>query len=300
MRKLIQATLLTSLSLMSACVGSSDKKNEQLSRVVWSEDGQAQALVMLRFEESGSALPAGASTESNFSYQIFVQNADGTNRQAVGIETAGQNGQELYYMKEAGYLIASYLEASESHPVTRYYKLNLDGSSTRLTDKPDMLVIPSPDGQYIARVTQFPSTCTNPGGNCPLDVEILDAQTLTDAHNKRQLSFASTGEMPQLTWTPGNQFIASLGESSFATQADSAEALAVAQPGCFYPPTSSSSIGYDHMVLMPGPNNQIMSRPASANESPFGCQGSGPIAAESAPEESAPPSGGDVQTATLH
>lgn len=267
MRKVFAAVLLASLSL-SAC-NEKSVKSEQLARVVWSDDNSEQALVVLRYDQQEGMNPAAVgAVESNFTHQIYVQNADGSNRRPVGIEFQGQSGHEVYYMKSAGYIVASLMEAADNNPVARYYQLRLDGTINRLTEKPHMQVIPSPDGAYLARITQYPDTCANPAGNCPLDIEILDAQTLSKLGQKYPFSFSS---QPEVTWMPDGKLVATDGQLSEAIEPGSDSVEEISPPACTYPPTSSSAVSHDGSFIF-AQAGQIQLRPAGLNEKAFGCQ----------------------------
>lgn len=269
-RLLLATAILASLGL-TAC-NDDAVKTEQLDRVVWSDDNTEEALIVLKFEEKHSMNPLdGTTLKSNFSHQVYVQNRDGSNRHPIGNEFLGQNGFDFYYMKSAGYLIASYIATgSDDNPVTRYYQLKLDGSVNQLTSKPDMRVIPSPNGAYLALITFYPAACGNPAGNCPMDVEFLDANSLASVGKKQQLSFEH-GKTPELTWNLGGQFLLTTDEQTFAVRPDAEEPSPANTPACTYPPTSSSSIATSGDFVYPA-QNQVQTRPTTQSEQPFGCQ----------------------------
>lgn len=264
---------LTALTALSSC-NEKSVKTEQLSRVVWSDDNSEQALVVMRYEEATPAMnPISAGgLESNFSHQIYIQNADGSKRHAVGIEFQGQSGFDLYYMKEAGYIVATMMENDESNqPVTRYFQLWMDGTVSRLTDKPDMKIIPSPDGQILAQVTQYPATCQNPAGNCPVDVSFIDATSHDSLGKKIQANF-SGGQLPAMTWNTQGEFILAGATQAQALTPGSSEIRSVPIPACTYPPTSSSQVAANGAYIYSSAGS-ILSRPAAQNEASFGCQG---------------------------
>lgn len=278
MKKVLNSVVLAGFALLalSACDDQSTAKTEQLSRVVWSDDNSAQALVVMRYDESTPAMnPISAGgLQSNFTHQIYVQNADGSNRHAVGIEFQGQSGYDLYFMKESGYIVGTMVEASDNNQaVTRYYLLRMDGTVNRLTEKPDMKVIPSPNGGTLARITQYPATCGNPAGNCPVDVEFLDAQSLDPLGQKTQLSFSSgSGQLPALTWNQEGQFIVSDGAEAKAIAPATGEVSETTVPACTFPATTSSQVSASGQYVYSSAG-QVMSRQAAANEPAFGCQG---------------------------
>lgn len=246
-------------------------KVEQVDRAVWSDDNNQVAMIVQRFDQSSSSNPLSSTLRENLSHQIFIQDRNGGPRQAVGNEIQGQNARELYFMKRAGYLIASYLEsdaAGGSQVV--YYKMTLDGNVSRLTQQPHMRVLPSADGQYLALITQFPEQCTGSGAACPLDVLFRRAEDLSDVGTTHRLSFAN-GVLPELTWNLGGQLIASNGSESFALRPGQAEAVTVEHPKCVYPATSSSSIASSGDFVYPE-QNQVAFRSTTAGEQPFGCQ----------------------------
>jgi len=271
MRRLLFTALVTSL-LLSAC-NEKEVKTEQLSRVVWSDDNTEQALVMLRHSEQNTMNPAAVGAlPSSFTHQIYIQNSDGSNRRPVGIEFQGQSGHDLYYMKAAGYLIATLMQASANGtPEAHYFQVKLDGRVNRLTEHPFSKVIPSPDGQYLARVREFPATCSNPAETCPVHVDILSAETLQKVGSAYQFSFSSG--QPETTWTPDGRFVVTNGSEAEALTPGSASVESTSTPACTYPPTSSNPISFDGSYVF-AQAGQIQIRPAAHNEKAFGCQNS--------------------------
>lgn len=266
MRKICLTVLIA--GLIGAC-NEEVSKSEQLARVVWSDDNTEQALIILRYEQQPGMNPAAVgAVESNFSHQIYIQNADGSNRRPIGIEFQGQSGHELYYMKAAGYLVASRMEVSDNAAVARYYQLRLDGTVNRLSEKAHTQVIPSPDGNFLARITQHPELCASTVGNCPLDVEILNANTLHQMGSTYPLSFRT---QPEVTWMPDGKLVATDGQRSEAIVPGSNSVEEVSVPNCTYPPTSSNAVSHDGSFIF-AQAGQIQLRPAGLNEKAFGCQ----------------------------
>jgi len=271
MKRLLLLALFGSLTI-AACENNA-VKTEQLNRVIWSDDNTEQALIVLKFEEKKSMNPLSSNNlKSNFSHQIFVQDRNGGNRRAIGNEFLGQNAFDFYYMKSSGYMIASFIEASEeNNPVVRYYHLNVsNGGVTRLTSKPDMRVIPSPDGAYLALTTFYPSTCNNPAGNCPVDLEFMSSETLETVGKKHQLNF-NNGKSPEMTWNLGQKFILTTDEEAFSIMPGDESPIETEIPACTFPQTTSSSVAASGDFVYAN-NMQILTRPTTHSEQAFGCQ----------------------------
>lgn len=257
------------LSLLSACF-EKESRVEQLAQAVWSDNGQSQAVVIQRFDQtSTSPLDGSTAIKQNLTHQIYVQQANGTGRQAVANEFQGENARELYYMQDAGYIIGSWVDAADpQNPVIRYYKLGLDGKVKRLTDKPDMKILPSPDGRVLAELTLYPATCSNPGGNCPVEVHFLDAQTLEPLTKKISLRFDGPAQ-PAWSWLPNGTFVVQA-QKAFLLTPGSETSSETALLTCLNPATSSSAHQTQGVLFIEA--NQVKQRPLAANEPVFGCQ----------------------------
>lgn len=274
--KILAFSAYLSTSLLLTSCGKEETRTKQLDQVVWSDDGTEQAYVVMRFTEKRSLNPLNGTTEKkNFTHQVFIGKSDGTNHRAVGNEFTGQNGASLYYMKNAGYIVASTLEANgDGAGFERFYKLDMNGTTYRLTQEPNEVAVPSPDGKYISRVRFHPEQCntlpdTPHGSNCTVDLQFLDAQTLQIVDDKTShLNFGTDSAVPDVTWTNAGEFIVSTGNKAFSIT-PSTTAKDASKPECFNPKTSSSNINAaGQFVFVSG--NQILSQPAT--EPGFGCQ----------------------------
>lgn len=276
MKKLNIALMTLLLTTTTAC--RPGKKTEQLDRVVWSNDGVEQAFVMTQFEEGRSGNPLdGTTMKRNFSHQIFVQDPDGLNRRAVSNQVVGQNGGDLFYMRSAGYIVASFLQQNGENqaPYPRYYQLLMDGTTRTLTTAPHTRAVPSPDGKWIARVELNPEGCRpdatdNESESCRVQVEFLDAQTLMRHGQKHQVLFQNPSKVPDFTWTPEQEWVVTNRVQAFAASPDQ-EPEAADVPACLFPKTSSDHINADGSLIFPN-GNTIDSRPATADDPQWGCQ----------------------------
>ena len=267
---LLAGTLLLGLA---AC--NENGRKSQLSQVVWANDGVEVATIVQRWDETGSN-PDGTPIKANLTHQLYLQKLDGGNKRILSNELPGADARDFYYIHSAGYAVASYFEPqADGSTVKRYYQLRLNGGQAySLTSKPDMAVIPSPDGSSIARVTLFPSACTPNGSSsnsdaCHVDVEFVNPNDLKVVGSKEKITFSSREKLPELTWTPEGKLVATSGSEAFAVKAGETP-QSVPVPGCTQPQTSSSQVDKNGVyVFIDG--NSVKSR-LEATMPRFGCQ----------------------------
>jgi len=273
------AILVTAGALLFACFNSW-KPAEITSPVAWSDDDEAFALVILRYEHRASYHPLdGTGKKRNVRHQVYVEAANGSGRVAVGPEIPGQNGAELYFMRSMGYLV---LSAEDEHH--RWYtRIALDGTRSEIArlDKASCEaryfdVVPSPDGAHLARLQTAPgcppsgtgptSPTGSSGSTQQVLVTFLDAITLQEVASH---TLTLNNWNLDWTWTPDGDFIVH-DQSSGWSLAPGRAPVGSAVPGCSWPKTTSSDwsaggtfiYGEDGAVLVGGTN------PDGA----FGCQ----------------------------
>lgn len=164
----------------------------QISQTAEANDGSKVAIVMQNHEENQTAQKNPGhilAASRHFEHQIFVQNHDGSHRQAITAKRPYQD--ELgtfYFAKTAGYLVLGARVWHNKDYVTRYDKINLaTGQATLIsyqTSQPQYLlcqtksspafivegVIPSPTGNWLAHF--YSPSCYQ------AKVEFLDANSL--------------------------------------------------------------------------------------------------------------------------
>lgn len=277
LKSIARRSVLISLSFtaiaLAACDDKAEKK-EQISQLAWSEDGTEIAYVMSRFEEEGAA-PSVTHFKHDFSHQVYVQNADGSNVRKIGNEQGLENLEDFYYHKAAGYMVVSYLNKPLGEPAfKRYYQLKLDGKSYTITTKPNMSTVPSPNGQVIATVTQFPEGCkgvsSSGADSCHAMVDFLNASDLKKMGNQIKVTFASRDRLPDFTWTSSGDFVVSNGFEAFSL-APGADVKTRNVPACMSPKTNSSSVNQSGQVAYAeGSTAKVRLDPSQPQ---FGCQG---------------------------
>jgi hypothetical protein len=225
---------------------------EYISAVAWSDDDARVVYAVLRYEERDSANPLHGSTiKRNFRHQLYLQKPDGSGKSALGNEIAGQNAMELYFMRDAGYVLAGAVDDS-----ARWFnRIGLDGRVREVARKSSAScearyfdVVPSPDGEVLALVQAAPG-CSGTGWDGPpsphggasaademIFVQLLDAQTLAVLKSHAVTLQAWSIEW---TWRLEGDFVVTDGRSAWSLDTDR-NALATSVPACTWPKTSSS------------------------------------------------------------
>ncbi|MCK5688456.1 hypothetical protein KAI87_04255 [Myxococcota bacterium] len=271
MKNFLLLTLLVSLSTACSWEGA-----EQIDQAVWSDDDTAQAYVKLLYYERKDPNPlSGTTQKKDFRHQIFIQDADGSNRRALTDGRTFQNGAMLYYMKRAGYVV---MEVIEGRDLFRYDIIRMDGQSTTLASWQNPSVpcagfelTPSPDGAMIATMERLTA-------GQAMDLSCAPATVEVKFYSADSLSLISTYSWPangmmESTWTLGGDFIVHDHEGGDWIVAPSTGPTPTTPPGCVYPKTTSGSVSAAGVVLSPGDSD---SDPVHSVTRPdvtvFGCQ----------------------------
>ncbi len=236
---------------------------------VWSNDGQMVAAFEQSYEEMKSWDPlAGTTKKRKFCHRLVVQNPDGSGRRYVGPVRAGQAIAPFYFKPAGRIYIGAYQEQTR-----HFYRVEADGTRRLIaTLAPGDELLPSPDGDVLARITLPVPYCDIQGPESPLPlvtykVQMLnaDGQAVGPQQSVTQRCF-SLG----LTWNSAQNFIVFDGESAQAFDAQGTDLGAVPQPGCAYPRTSSSEVDSQGRVL--GYNDKGQIAIISTDGQAFGCQ----------------------------
>lgn len=236
---------------------------------VWSSDGSMVAAFEQSYEEKKSWDPLSGTTEKRkFCHRLLVQKADGSERRYVGPVRAGQGIVPFYFKPAERIYIGAYKGQDRE-----FYRVEADGSRRLIATLPagDEL-LPSPDGNVLARITLPVPYCDIKGPEAPLPlvtykVQMLnaDGQAIGPQKDVTQRCF-SLG----FTWTPAQTFIVFDGESAQAFDAAGADLGAVPQPGCAAPRTSTSEVDGQGRVLGYDDKGQIAV--VNSDGQAFGCQ----------------------------
>jgi hypothetical protein len=194
----------------------------------------------------------------------MLQAPDGTNRRALTPLSAGQNGSDIYFMRQEGYLLRDVIDGTD----IRVESIDLSTGAVRevhLDEQhgdlcPVHEVVPSPDGRTLARVEG--SLGTNPNGTgsgvpgdaaaaCTggtLGIDFLDAHTLqVDGAFEVEV----TGWADRM-WTRAGDFHV-WDEAGHSWRIDPTDGPVTApMPTCFWPRTSSSPLSSDGVLIEPG------------------------------------------------
>ena len=250
---------------------------------VFSDDGGGIAAVYMEFE--GKDTITHLKTR-NYQTQVLRKDNTGSTTPMAITDLMPGRVADLFYMRSAGYLIlgrhGDEFETSDGH-MERYIAydrvslngevtslgegtfrsmLSCDGGTSKEAVSSPLRVIPSPDGQLLAR---FEATTT-----CESRVQtvtLLDAEDLSVVDGPFEIpeaegpasSFANGPGWTTLDmgWTESGAFGVSYwgsGETFASTKATLYKAGHAVQkgvtmsPGCFYPPTSSSGMRADGYV----------------------------------------------------
>ncbi|MEK7989434.1 MAG: hypothetical protein VSS52_000375 [Thiotrichaceae bacterium] len=273
MRKLISILFL--VSLVGGCATNKVldtwipiQKNNQ---VVWADDATKVAVIELQYDEKGIE-------RQNFKHQLYVQNIDGSERQAITEVREHQNG-NLYYMKQAGYFI---MESMMPTGARRFDRIDEKGHEILIIETPDNAhqpcadiqrtdsnplpqvyhtVIPSPDGDLLAHI--FSLDCGE------VSVEFLYSNNLNIITDPVVIPI---DEPVNATWHIDNYIILTNNQNTkaWAIRIDQEPEL-IAAPNCVAPVTSSSHITYDGRMVYFNETGEVKMRQVDATMA-FGCQ----------------------------
>jgi hypothetical protein len=252
-------------------------ETEMIDRAVWSDDDTGQAYVRLLFEEGPKVNPLSMThPRRNFRHQLFIQNVDGSERQAVTNVQEFQTGANFYYMRQAGYLIIDVFEAEDE---IRYDLVRLPaGDATTIATHSasgraceSFEVIPSYRGQIIAIVER--TADSDADRRCPTGeviVTFIDAASLSDIAKYRW----QVTDMVQTGWTDADELIVSAPDDGVWLVTPDTGPTPADPATCVYPRTTSGSMSADGVVIGGGlsPTDPITVFPPFPDGDPFDCR----------------------------
>jgi hypothetical protein len=236
---------------------------------VWSSDGSMVAAFEQSYEEKKSWDPLSGTTEKRkFCHRLVVQKPDGSERRYVGPVRAGQAIVPFYYKPSDRIYIGAYKDQTRE-----FYRVEADGSRRLIaTLAAGDELLPSPDGNVLARITLPIPYCDVKGPEDPLPLVTNKVQMLNAEGQAIGLQKDVTQRCFSLgfTWTPAQTFIVFDGESAQAFDAEGTDLGTVSQPGCAAPRTSTSEVDGQGRVLGYDDKGQV--GVVSSDGQAFGCQ----------------------------
>jgi hypothetical protein len=253
--------LLVGCSTPMTKEASSGQNGQRKGAVVWADDGTELAFSVISEERQTS--PEGEDSVKT-SHQIFVQNPDGSQKREVSHRRDHISG-ALYYMKQAGYLVAESILPTGAR---RFDRILMNGNEILIIENPEKprsgctimphALIPAPDGRVLASV--YSSDC----GQISVEfmyannLSMIDAQTLDIANPITAL------------WHPDGYLILAAQDGSTAWKVAMKErAKTIAYPRCTTPATSSSTIAFDGRVV--SVEEEAFQIKEGSKQAAFGC-----------------------------
>jgi hypothetical protein len=213
--------------LLALLVQGCSREEEQLT-AVWADDGAGIATYRLTLS-CPPALPMASKMAPCKTERAELHVEGG--REPIQVESAEDVGSvALYWMRSQGYLLI------QDSDLAVLYDDQSGLERLRIELELFSPVIPSPDGEVLARVTEYTHS---------LWVEMLrasDAALLAEVGVPLDSSQEVSRSSHRYTWTPSGRFVVQ-------TEPDHGRALAISvdgtteevdEPGCWYPPTTSS------------------------------------------------------------
>lgn len=238
---------------------------------VWSEDAASIAFAKTTFvQESSKGFATIGGREYDFRNQIFVTDRKDSNRVPIGSLRPG-NLLDLYYMKNAGYLLASYRESEASNGMVTWVRWPLSeaGSFREHADTGRFQLLPSRDGALLAKVRYY-TDCdgvSDPERDCLVRVEFLSASDFSAAFPPDTLIFHPDPLWigPLVRWTSGDRLqIAHRSDRGGYHLSPGQTPEAFEEESCWHPRTSSDVlspagevVGFDRsgaISILPGPS----------------------------------------------
>ncbi|OQW93850.1 MAG: hypothetical protein BWK79_08970 [Beggiatoa sp. IS2] len=278
--------LLLILTTLASCSSIKTQKKEkvwlprqQFGSVVWADDGSEVAIAEWKFEEVEQESTEGTPERRNFKYRILLQQIDGSGQRPITDWREHQSGQ-LFYMKQAGYLI---VESLLEKGARRFDRIFLDGKEILIIETPDdehqpcrnpaeatattsplvkipYMVIPSPDGKQIANI--YSPECGK------ITVEFLYANNL----NLIESHSLDIQEPMNALWHPDGYLILTNNALNKAWKVSTLELpTSVTPPHCLFPKTTSSEMSLTGKLVYFDAEKKLTTRQVGRQEA-FGCR----------------------------
>lgn len=276
--------LLLALGLsVGAC---SWKPKEAVFLAVWADDDSGHAYIVTQWEERKVSHVLDTVTERrNHEYQLFVQNADGSERRALTALRPGQLGPDLFFMKRQGYVI--YSEVLDV-PELVVHKVDLAGNEQTVARGDAffqpcgaLTAVPSPDGTRLAVFERESTSGAYPTGEAAsgaiaecaditITVRFLDAATLTQQGTWTWEAYGFT----EYGWRPDDAFYVQAMDGSWRVDPSEGPQV-VATPACLVPKTTSSHVSSTGVHVEPttDPSDPVDTWSVGAGATFEGCGG---------------------------
>ncbi|EIJ42922.1 hypothetical protein BegalDRAFT_2056 [Beggiatoa alba B18LD] len=240
---------------------------ERVDKAVWADDSSDIALVNQTYEQQGE-------NKRNVLHKIYIQNADGSNKHEITPQARENLTGELYYMKQAGYLV---VESLLDNGGRQFNKLLLDGREILIIETPDKdkqpcgtdaqgvqvfhTVIPSPDGQILANI--YSPECG------AVSVDFLFANNL----NITAAQYMAITEPLIATWHKEGYIILTNSAKTKAWRVSMQESqpTPIPPPACTSPVTTSSQTATDGRKITISETGEIKIENVGVQNA-FGCQ----------------------------
>lgn len=234
----------------------------QTDMLVFADDDSELAIQELRFEERQGDALSGSTEKRDFRQQLFRADPKGERHLPIGPERTGQHGGDLYFMKTAGYLVAS--SVPEEGGLVGWDRISLDDGTSQSIPMLDesydwAFAIPSPDASLIAVVS---------GAGQSVRAQLFDEATLEPASERDDVTVAGT---PEWTFRPDGAFVVTDATSAWALTAAAEGFTDTNVPACTTPKTTSSMVSSEGELLSTTPEGAI-ERSDPDPSLAFGCQ----------------------------
>ncbi len=252
---------------------------QTIASIAWADDDSAVAFSILRYESKQSVNPlAGTTLTRNMRHQLYVESPMGRNRVAITGELAGQNANELYYMKSRGYLVSGAVSPDHrwfNHITTSGTVREVARVATTSCEGRYFDVIPSPDGAHLAVLKTAPGCTPTTGPGSPtggtngvdqLIISFLDATSLLELQSQT-VTLPAWGI--EWTWHPDGDFIVAASGTAWSLAPNRAP-QSTTVPACFWPKTTSSQWSSTGTFLESDGQNLVVS--GNNPDATFGCQ----------------------------
>ncbi|ALG67959.1 hypothetical protein [Beggiatoa leptomitoformis] len=264
----LTALLINGCSTTSTEVKPEEWKTiERTDKAVWADDASDIAVVSQSFEQQQD-------NKRNITHRLFIQNADGSNKHEITPQARENLNGEIYYMKQAGYLV---VESLLDNGVRQFNKILLDGREILIIETPNKdsqpcreesqgvqvfhTVLPSPDGQILANI--YSPECG------AVSVDFLFANNL----NITSAQYMNITEPLIATWHKDGYIILTNASKTNAWRVSMQESqpVPIPPPACVSPVTTSSNIASDGRKIIISETGELTIE-NGGTQSAFGCQ----------------------------